>query len=161
MTPPPKSSYTGEKIDIILSPLQVEQVLRAAGQTRGGSVSQLLLAVLDNAHRPDEEETAERLGLRHAVLSALEEALADPGLSQSLLRGLMILASYPPDRPWRGIADLAAELEMSPSTTHRYAKTLRAVGLLEQDPTTRSYRPPALANADREKRPKKSQRGRR
>ena len=27
---------------------------------------------------------------------------------------------------------------MSPSTTHRYVKTLRAVGLLEQNPTTRA-----------------------
>jgi len=30
---------------------------------------------------------------------------------------------------------------MSPSTTHRYVKTLRAVGLLEQDSATREYRP--------------------
>jgi DNA-binding IclR family transcriptional regulator len=33
---------------------------------------------------------------------------------------------------------------MSPSTTHRYVKTLKAVGLLEQNPTTREYRPVSL-----------------
>jgi DNA-binding IclR family transcriptional regulator len=33
---------------------------------------------------------------------------------------------------------------MSPSTTHRYVKTLKTVGLMEQDPTTREYRPVAL-----------------
>jgi DNA-binding MarR family transcriptional regulator len=143
--PPPKTPTNdqGPTIDIVLSPLQVEQVVRAAGHTRGGSVSQLLLAVLDNAHKPDENESTERLGLRHSVLVALEDAFTDPGLSQSLLRGLMILASYPPDRPWRGINDIAMELGMSPSTTHRYVKTLRAVGLLEQDTETRAYRPVA------------------
>ena len=70
-----------------------------------------------------------RLSLR------LTSALADPQLSHSLLRGLAILSCFGPERPWRAIVDLAKELEMSPSTTHRYVKTLRAVGLLEQDPT--------------------------
>ncbi len=58
--------------------------------------------------------------------------------------GLAILSCYGPDRPWRAIIDLAKELDMSPSTTHRYVKTLRAVGLLEQNPTTREYRPVAV-----------------
>jgi len=60
------------------------------------------------------------------------------------LRGLAVLSSYGPERPWRAISDLAKELNMSPSTTHRYVKTLRAVGLLEQNPTTREYRPVAI-----------------
>jgi DNA-binding IclR family transcriptional regulator len=60
------------------------------------------------------------------------------------LRGLAILSCYGPARPWRAIIDLAKELGMSPSTTHRYVKTLRAVGLLEQNPTTREYRPVAV-----------------
>ncbi len=128
-----------DEISIVLSPLQVEQVMREAGQQRGGTVSSLLLAALDNAYRPSNGDKPSNL--QKATRKALEEALGDPQLSQSLLRGLAILASYPPDRPWRAIIDLAQQLGMSPSTTHRYVKTLRAVGLLEQNPSTREYRP--------------------
>lgn len=127
-----------DEISIVLSPLQVEQVLREAGQQRNGTVSNLLLAALDNAYQSNGSRNA---NLQKATRRALEEALNDPQLSQSLLRGLAILASYGPDRPWRAIIDLAQQLGMSPSTTHRYVKTLRAVGLLEQNPSTREYRP--------------------
>jgi DNA-binding MarR family transcriptional regulator len=128
-----------DEITIVLSPLQVEQVLREAGQQRNGTVSNLLLAALDNAYQPTNGNR--NANLQKATRRALEDALNDPQLSQSLLRGLAILASYGPDRPWRAIIDLAQQLGMSPSTTHRYVKTLRAVGLLEQNPSTREYRP--------------------
>ncbi|HEY3829858.1 MAG TPA: helix-turn-helix domain-containing protein [Solirubrobacteraceae bacterium] len=128
-----------DEITIVLSPLQVEQVMREAGQRRSGTVSNLLLAALDNAYQPTNGNKPS--SLQKATRQALEEALGDPQLSQSLLRGLAILASYGPDRPWRAIIDLAQQLGMSPSTTHRYVKTLRAVGLLEQNPSTREYRP--------------------
>ncbi|HEY2631330.1 MAG TPA: helix-turn-helix domain-containing protein [Solirubrobacteraceae bacterium] len=130
-------------IAIALSPAQVEQVIRSAGQTRNGTVSSLLIAALDNAHGRGGNGDG-RGSLHQAAQSALAEALADPQLSQSLLRGLAILSCYGPERPWRAIIDLAKELGMSPSTTHRYVKTLRAVGLLEQNPTTREYRPVAV-----------------
>jgi hypothetical protein len=132
-----------QDIAIALSPAQVEQVIRSAGQTRHGTVSSLLIAALDNAHSAD-GNGAGRGSLHEASQVALAEALADPQLSQSLLRGLAILSCYGPERPWRAIIDLAKELHMSPSTTHRYVKTLRAVGLLEQNPTTREYRPVAV-----------------
>lgn len=131
-----------DDVTIVLSPLQIEQVMRAAGHQRNGTVSNLLLAALDNAYKPDGDQKG--VGLQKATREALEDALGDPQLSQSLLRGLAILASYGPDRPWRAIIDLAQQLGMSPSTTHRYVKTLRAVGLLEQNPTTREYRPVAV-----------------
>ena len=70
--------------------------------------------------------------------------MEDPQLSQSLLRGLSVLACYGPDRPWRPISELSTRLGMSPSTTHRYVKTLKTIGLLEQDPARREYRPVAL-----------------
>lgn len=132
-----------QDIAIALSPAQVEQVIRSAGQTKNGTVSSLLLAALDNAHSTDGNGDRRR-SLHQAAQTALAEALADPQLSQSLLRGLAILSCYGPERPWRAIIDLAKELRMSPSTTHRYVKTLRAVGLLEQNPTTREYRPVAV-----------------
>jgi hypothetical protein len=134
------------EIAIALSPAQVEQVIRAAGSTEGGLTSTLLLAALDNGHTGVDGHGHEqgRGSLREAAQSALGQALSDPQLSQSLLRGLAILSCYGPERPWRAIIDLALELSMSPSTTHRYVKTLRAVGLLEQHPTTREYRPIAV-----------------
>lgn len=133
-----------QDISIELSPIQIEQVIRTAGQTRNGTVSNLLIAALDNAHRSADAEDQGDRPLREAAQLALTDALNDPQLSQSLLRGLSILSCYGPERPWRAIIDLAKELDMSPSTTHRYVKTLRAVGLLEQNPMTREYRPVAV-----------------
>lgn len=132
------------EIAIALSPAQVEQVIRSAGQTRNGTVSSLLMAALDNAHSTSNGDDHAHGSLHETTQVALADALSDPQLSQSLLRGLAILSCYGPDRPWRAIIDLAKELDMSPSTTHRYVKTLRAVGLLEQHPTTREYRPVSL-----------------
>ena len=133
-----------QDIAIALSQAQIEQVIRSAGQARNGTMSSLLVAALDNAHSTPEETRGARSSLHAATQLALSDALSDPQLSQSLLRGLAILSCFGPERPWRAVIDLAKELEMSPSTTHRYVKTLRAVGLLEQNPMTREYRPVAL-----------------
>lgn len=133
-----------DDISITLSPVQVEQVVCAANKTPGGMVSNLLLSALDNAHGHPAGGEPGQDGLQRSALQALDTAMDDPQLSQSLLRGLSVLACYGPDREWRPIVDLADELGMSPSTTHRYVKTLKAVGLLEQDPTTREYRPVAV-----------------
>jgi len=133
-----------QDIAIALSSAQIEQVIRSAGQARNGRASSLLVAALDNAHSEPDGEHPTHSSLHEATRLALAGALSDPQLSQSLLRGLAILSCYGPERPWRAIVDLAKELRMSPSTTHRYVKTLRAVGLLEQNPTTREYRPVAV-----------------
>jgi IclR family transcriptional regulator, pca regulon regulatory protein len=60
--------------------------------------------------------------------------LKEPRFSQSLERGLAILCCFGPERPILGIADIAQELGMSRSTTHRYVITLAALGYLEQGP---------------------------
>lgn len=65
--------------------------------------------------------------------------LREPRYSQSLERGLAILGCFTPKRPMLGIAELADELGMSRSTTHRYAITLVALGYLEQG-ASRKYR---------------------
>jgi hypothetical protein len=132
-----------QNIVIALSPTQIEQVIRSAGQVRNGTVSSLLIAALDNARSGTDGNHRVRSSLHEATQLALADAQGDLQLSQSLLRGLAILSCYGPERPWRAISDLAKELSMPPSTTHRYVKTLRAVGLLEQNPTTREYRPVA------------------
>jgi IclR family transcriptional regulator, pca regulon regulatory protein len=66
-------------------------------------------------------------------------SLQDTHYSQSLERGLVILESFTPERPWLGIADIADPLGMSRSTTHRYVVTLAALGFLVQG-TGRKYR---------------------
>jgi hypothetical protein len=66
--------------------------------------------------------------------------LDDPRFSRSLLRGLMVFSSFTADGLGRSITDLAHELEMGISTTHRYVSTLLEVGLLERDPVSREYR---------------------
>lgn len=132
-----------QEIAISLSPAQVEQVIRSVANSEGGVTASLLVAALDNAHT-SRNGSGPPASLREATRVALARALTDPQLSQSLLRGLAILSCYGPERPWRAIIDLSGQLRMSPSTTHRYVKTLRAVGLLEQHPLTREYRPVGL-----------------
>jgi IclR family pca regulon transcriptional regulator len=65
--------------------------------------------------------------------------LREARFSQSLERGLAVLACFSAQRPVLGIADLADTLGMSRSTTHRYAATLVELGYLEQD-RSRKYR---------------------
>jgi IclR family transcriptional regulator, pca regulon regulatory protein len=62
------------------------------------------------------------------------------GLSQSLERGLAVLCLFTPDRPALGISELARELGLTRSTTHRYVATLASLGFLDQDTSTRKYR---------------------
>lgn len=66
-------------------------------------------------------------------------SLREPRYSQSLERGLAILGCFTPERPVLGIADIADELGMSRSTTHRYVITLVALGYVEQG-ASRKYR---------------------
>jgi DNA-binding MarR family transcriptional regulator len=107
-------------ISIELSKAQVNRVIREAVEDGGllGRVGE-----------------TEKLGFR-----ASPEQLDDPGLSSSLLRGLMVLVSFPADGAGRSMTDVADELEMGTSTTHRYVSTLLEVGLLERDPVSRKYR---------------------
>ncbi len=69
--------------------------------------------------------------------------LLDPGrpgrYSSSLCAGLAMLTCFTAERPVRGIAEMAEELDLGRSTTHRYATTLVTLGYLEQGPS-RKYR---------------------
>jgi len=107
-------------ISIELSKAQVNRVIREVVEDDGllGRVGE-----------------TEKLGFR-----ASPGQLEDRGLSTSLLRGLMVLASFPADGAGRSMTDVALELEMGLSTVHRYVSTLVEVGLLERDPVSRKYR---------------------
>ena len=60
--------------------------------------------------------------------------------SQSLERGLAILTAFRSGRPLLGISELAREISLTRSTTHRYVATLHALGYLEQDSASKKYR---------------------
>ncbi len=65
--------------------------------------------------------------------------IGGPHYSQSLWRGLLVLAVFA-DGKARGVKETAGALDGSMSTTHRYLRTLVAVGLLDQDAKTRRYK---------------------
>lgn len=65
--------------------------------------------------------------------------LREARYSQSLERGLAVLGAFTSTKPVRGIAEIADELGMSRSTTHRYVSTLEVLGYLEQN-ASRKYR---------------------
>jgi hypothetical protein len=109
-------------ITITLSKRQVKQVMREA---------------------TDEDGLAGLLGGLGALnLASYAERIDDDRLSRSLLRGMMVLASFPQDGSALQITEVAKQLGMGASTTHRYAITLVELGLLERDPISRHYRLP-------------------
>jgi IclR family pca regulon transcriptional regulator len=62
------------------------------------------------------------------------------GYSQSLERGLAILAAFKPERAVLGVSEIARDISLSRSTAHRYISTLVQLGYLQQDPGTKKYR---------------------
>ncbi|MBA3808254.1 MAG: helix-turn-helix domain-containing protein [Solirubrobacterales bacterium] len=131
-------------ISITLSPMQVDEVLRAASGSRAPSLSTLIAeslgAPLPTSHPA---ENGAKPALVPGASAHLPSDTSDPRLSRSLLRGLSILTRFGAEREERGIVELAQELRMSPSTAHRYAQTLIELGLLERCPRSRKYRLPA------------------
>jgi hypothetical protein len=129
-------------ISITLSPAQIDEILRAAADSRAPSLSSVIAESLNaplDATGTDGE--GGRGGWRPPRSYPPPEG-GDQRLSRSLLRGLSILTSFGPDGEARGIVEMAGDLGMSPSTAHRYALTLVELGLLERCPKTRKYRLP-------------------
>jgi hypothetical protein len=108
-------------IKIELSRAQVSQVVREATDEEG------LTGLL-------------RGGLEHREIGVPRAKMDDPRLSRSLLRALMVLASYPADGTARSVSEVAKQLGMGISTAHRYTSTFAEVGVLERDPVSRQYR---------------------
>jgi len=131
-------------ISIKLSPTQIDDVVRAASQSRVPSISTLIANTLRAPIDPENGKTSAKTSAASRLGEHLPIGAVDPRLSRSLLRGLSILTCFGPDGDARGIVEIAEELSMSPSTTHRYALTLVELGLLERCPTTRKYRLPEV-----------------
>jgi IclR helix-turn-helix domain len=127
-----------EPISITLSPAQVDQILRAAARSTVPSVSVLVAGATKGRMLSGDPSDSSA--------SFMPDG-SNRRLSRSLLRGLSILTCFNATDGERGILELARELGMSASTTHRYAMTLTELGLLERSPRTRKYRLPAPPSA--------------
>src|SRR5271166_2313513 len=122
---------------ITLTPMQVREVVRAAAGSRSPTLATLIADSLAAPRESREAPTAagaEHPGAQTAGPLAGRAGTpaagdVDPRLSRSLVRGLAILTRFGPDAGERGIVELAGELDMSPSTAHRYAQTLVQLGL--------------------------------
>lgn len=117
---------TASGITIELTRSQIDQVVRNTSQ--GSGVASVLRGLADRG-----------------LVSNYDALAASPRLSRSLLLGLLVLACFPTDGGELAVTDVAEQLKLSPSTTHRYMTTLLAAGLLEQDPRSRRYRVPVAA----------------
>ncbi len=129
-------------ISIKLSPTQINDVVRAASRSRTPSISTLIADTLNAPLRPNGAKRSTKSQASTRLGGYVPIGAVDPRLSRSLLRGLSILTCFGPDGAPRGIVEIAEDLGMSPSTTHRYALTLVELGLLERCPDTRKYRLP-------------------
>jgi hypothetical protein len=118
-------------VSLELTTAQVEGVVRATAEARGPSLSLLLSGLIA-------EQAISESSLEERYWAELESGR----LSHSLFRGLLILALFISGEEGRGVVEVARQLGLSPSTTHRYISTLVAFGLLTQDPSTRKYRLP-------------------
>jgi IclR helix-turn-helix domain len=125
------SRASEQMVRLELTNTQVEDVIRASTNAQGPSLS-LLLSGLITAQTISEGSLEDRYAAE----------LESGRLSHSLFRGLLILALFISSHEGRGVVEVARQLGLSPSTTHRYMTTLVAFGLLVQDPGTRKYRLP-------------------
>jgi hypothetical protein len=120
-----------ELVSLELTQAQVEAIVRATADSHGPSLNLLLSGLIT-------EQAISEGSLEDKYYAELESGR----LSHSLFRGLLILALFISGEEGRGVVEVARQLGLSPSTTHRYMTTLVAFGLLVQDPATRKYRLP-------------------
>src|SRR5689334_4483116 len=62
------------------------------------------------------------------------------GRSQTIERAAFVLSCFSASEPHLSLNDLAAKLNLNPSTVYRYVTTLQAAGLIERDEERRGYR---------------------
>lgn len=128
---PGAARATERLVSLELTDDQVERVIRASADGQGPSLGLLLSGLIA-------EQAISQSTLEERYCTELESGR----LSHSLFRGLLILALFIAGEEGRGVVEVARQLGLSPSTTHRYMTTLVAFGLLVQEPATRKYRLP-------------------
>jgi hypothetical protein len=128
-----EDSANDKEVRLPLTPAQVEYVVRAVNEE--GAAGAGLRGVLSRLGG----------GGKDVALANLtsDPAYADKKISQSLVLGMLIFCQFSADGAELGVRDVAERTGVPHSTTHRYLRTLKAIGLLEQNADTRKYRLPA------------------
>jgi predicted transcriptional regulator len=118
-----------KEVRLRLSSAQVEHVVRAASGISAGEVGffGVLLAF---------SGSGKELALADL---ARDPRLKDPTVSQSLVLGMLVLTQFSVDGSELAVKEVSDRIGLSPSTTHRYLHTLKMIGLLEQNASTRKY----------------------
>ncbi len=122
----PSTARDDLTVSVELTQTQIGQVMRAV---RKNAEPLTALAMLPEGGLEKVAQLVRRSDVQH---------LDDRRMSQSLLKGLLVLACFPEDGSL-GIKQIADALDMSMSTTHRYVTTLKAIGLLKRDGDSRRY----------------------
>lgn len=108
---------------------------------------QVARVVREASGRPDLASLLPEMTGLDVVSSVVLELLENAAYSRSALRALLVLNALPPDGGERELTEIARQLGLSGSTTHRYLRTWMALGLIEQNPRSRRYRRARVAAA--------------
>jgi DNA-binding MarR family transcriptional regulator len=113
-----------------------------------GQVAQVVRGASGRPHLAGLLSEMTELDVVSSVVLAL---LEDAAYSRSALRALLVLNALPLDGGERVLTDIAGQVGVSASTTHRYMRTWTALGLVEQDPRSRRYRRARVVGAGGER----------
>ncbi|HEY4809689.1 MAG TPA: helix-turn-helix domain-containing protein [Solirubrobacteraceae bacterium] len=106
--------------------LTIDQVAQIVQESADEGPLERILAGLDSAEE-----------FRRVLLGLLDQGHK---YSQSALRSLLVLSALPLDGTERELTEIAEVTGLATSSLHRYLKTWKAVGIVEQDPHSRQYR---------------------
>lgn len=113
------------KRDIAIT-LTVDQIAQVVQESADAGPLERILAGLDSMEE-----------FRGVLIGLLDQGHK---YSRSALRSLLVLSALPLDGTERELTEIADATGLATSSLHRYLKTWKAVGIVEQDPQSRRYR---------------------
>jgi hypothetical protein len=114
-----------DKRDIVIK-LTIDQIAQVVEESADAGPLERILAGLDSM---DE--------FRRVLIGLLDQGNK---YSRSALRSLLVLSALPLDGTGCELTEIADATGLATSSLHRYLKTWKAVGIVEQDPQSRRYR---------------------
>jgi hypothetical protein len=114
-----------DKRDIVIK-LTIDQIAQVVQESADAGPLERILAGLDSV---DE--------FRRVLVGLLDQGHK---YSRSALRSLLVLTALPLDGTECELTEIADATGLATSSLHRYLKTWKAVGIVEQDPQSRRYR---------------------
>src|ERR1700734_2923030 len=114
-----------DKRDIAIK-LTIDQIAQVVEESADAGPLERILAGLDSMEE-----------FRRVLIGLLDQGHK---YSRSALRSLLVLSALPLDGTERELTEIADATGLATSSLHRYLKTWKAVGIVEQDPQSRQYR---------------------